>query len=391
MSKIRILFWMCVAIVSCKQQKPMQVEVSNDLDFNRNEIVSIPSEDLKGIDTEELKYLHIQDAETNKYPRTQLIDVDMDGEFDAFLFQAEVPANGKANYVLVADSTITEPKSNVVAYSRFVPERTDDYTWENDKVAFRTYGPTGEKEALAGVPGSTLSSGIDLWLKRTDKSIINKWYANHVKTPGYYHIDHGEGYDPYHVGGSRGTGGIGVWKNDSLYVSNNFITYKTIANGPLRAVFELSYAPWSPYAVQETKRITLDLGSNFSKFEIMLSASDTIPNYTVGISLHENKGDYNMDKKEGWFRYWEAIDDSYVGEGVVIDAKVIDSSFARISNAPDQSNILIVTKPQDTLTYYAGFAWKKSGQVDTVEDWENLLRKQAKIIATPLKVNLISE
>lgn len=146
-----------------------------------------------------------------------------------------------------------------------------------------------------------------------------------------------------------------------------------------------------PLCDQETKKITLDLGSNFSKFEIMLSASDTIPNYTVGISLHENKGDYNLEKKEGWFRHWEAIDDSYVGEGIVIDPKVIDSSFARISNVPDQSNILIVTKPKDTLTYYAGFAWKKSGQVDTVEDWENLLRKQAKIIATPLTVNLISE
>jgi hypothetical protein len=391
MTKIRILFWMCVVIVSCKQQKSMQVEVSNDLDFNRNEIVSIPLEHLKGIDTEELKYLHVQDAESKKYQRTQFMDSDADGEIDSFLFQAEVPANATVNYKLVIDSTIAAPKSDVVAYSRFVPERTDDYTWENDKVAFRTYGPTGEKEALAGVPGSTLSSGIDLWLKRTDKSIINKWYAGHVKTPGYYHTDNGEGYDPYHVGGSRGTGGIGVWKNDSLYVSNNFITYKTIADGPLRTVFELSYAPWSPYAIQETKKITLDLGSNFSKFEIMLSASDTIPNYTVGISLHENKGDYNLEKKEGWFRHWEAIDDSYVGEGIVIDPKVIDSSFARISNVPDQSNILIVTKPKDTLTYYAGFAWKKSGQVDTVEDWENLLRKQAKIIATPLTVNLISE
>lgn len=288
----------------------------------------------------------------------------------------------------MVDSTVTEPKSDVIAYSRFVPERTDDYTWENDKVAFRTYGPSGQEEALAGVAGSTLSSGIDLWLKRTDKSIINKWYAGHVKTPGYYHTDHGEGYDPYHVGGSRGTGGLGVWENDSLYVSKNFTTYKTIADGPLRTVFELTYAPWSLYNVEETKRITLDLGANFSKFEIMLSANDTIPNYTIGISLHENEGDYNIEENEGWFRHWEAIDDSYVGEGVVIDPQLVDSAFAHISKVPDQSNLLIITEPQDTLTYYAGFAWKKSGQVKSVKDWENVLNQKAEMIKSPLKINI---
>ncbi len=382
---------MFMAMISCTQQKPIQVEVSNELDFERNEIVSISLKDLKGIMKNEFQYLHVQDIESKKYQKSQRMDSDGNGEIDTFLFQVKVPANGKVNYTFVIDSTITEPKSDVMAYSRFVPERTDDYTWENDKVAFRTYGPTGEKEALAGVAGSTLSSGIDLWLKRTEKSIINKWYAGHVKNPGYYHEDHGEGYDPYHVGGSRGTGGLGVWTNDSLYVSNNFIAYKTIADGPLRTVFELSYAPWSSYNIQETKRISLDLGSNFSKYEIILSANDSIPNYTVGISLHENKGDYHIEEKDGWSRYWETIDDSYVGEGIVMDPKVIDSAFARISNAADQSNILMVTKPQDTLTYYAGFAWKKSGQVDTVEDWESLLSKQAKIIANPLKVTLVSD
>ncbi len=391
MKKIASLVFLGLFLFSCTQQEPMQVKVSNDLDFKRQEIVSVPVKDLNAIKKNELQYFHVQDAESKKYQRTQPMDSDGDGAIDTFLFQAEVPANGTSTYTFVMDSTITDPTSDVVAYSRFVPERTDDYAWGNDKVAFRTYGPTGEKEALAGVSGSTLSSGIDLWLKRTEKPIINTWYAGHVKTPGYYHTDRGEGYDPYHVGGSRGTGGIGVWDDDSLYVSNNFTTHKTIADGPLRTVFELSYAPWSRYAIQETKRITLNLGSNFSKFEIMLSAKDSIPNYTVGISLHDNKGDNHIEKKEGWFSHWEAIDDSYVGEGIVMNPKVIDSAFARISNAQDQSNILIVTKPQDTLTYYAGFAWKKSGQISTVEGWEDLLKKQTQIIQNPLIVTLISE
>ena len=104
---------------------------------------------------------------------------------------------------------------------------------------------------------------------------------------------------------------------------------------------------------------------------------DSIPNYTVGISLQDNKGNCLIEEKEVWLRHWEAIDDFFVGEGIVMNPKVIDSAFARISNVPDQSNILIVTRPQDTLTYYAGFVWKKSGQVATVDDWEDLLKKQA--------------
>jgi len=31
-------------------------------------------------------------------------------------------------------------KSFITSYSGFVPKRTDYYTWENDRVAFRIYG-----------------------------------------------------------------------------------------------------------------------------------------------------------------------------------------------------------------------------------------------------------
>ena len=31
-----------------------------------------------------------------------------------------------------------------MAFGRFVPEREDDFAWENDKVAFRVYGPNSK-------------------------------------------------------------------------------------------------------------------------------------------------------------------------------------------------------------------------------------------------------
>ena len=66
---------------------------------------------------------------------------------------------------------------------------------------------------------------------------------------------------------------------------------------------------------------------------------------------------------------------------------VIDSAFAYTSKFPDQSNLLVTTTPKSPFTYYAGFAWEKSGDVSSKEDWIEIIKKQTKIIASPLKVD----
>lgn len=389
---IRSYVLIALVAISCNGKtadKQLVVQVKNELDFSRSEVVTLSTQQLKNfLENHKKEELRIRKEGNANYLRTQWIDYDQDGHDDELLFQADAEPNSVSTYLIVMDSSVVVPESEVVAYSRLVPERTDDYTWENDKVAFRTYGPTGQKEALEGVPGSTLSSGIDLWLKRTDKSIINKWYAEHLKTPGYYHIDHGEGYDPYHVGGSRGTGGIGIFENDSLYVSQNFTSARTIAAGPLRTVFELDYASWSDYGLKETKRITLDLGSNFSKFEIVFSSEREVPNIAVGITLHENKGDAKLNGQEGWFRHWETMDSTNLGEGLVLNPSDINTALAHKTEIPDHSNLLVITKPKNNLTYYAGFAWELSGQITGINDWDAMLSQQAKIIANPMLVSI---
>ena len=50
-----------------------------------------------------------------------------------------------------------------------VPERKDDFVWENDKVAYRVYGP-----ALQAM--GEITSGIDVWSKRVPDLIVNAWY-----------------------------------------------------------------------------------------------------------------------------------------------------------------------------------------------------------------------
>ena len=393
----RVLILTCLVFLSflntsCKRNNTAQlvrVQVENDLDFERTEVVEVRGKLLEDLlKNTKPEFLRIQNEKDSSLLRTQWIDEDHDGNPELWLFQAQAPAKGISFYTILKDSVTPEPVSDVRAYSRFVPERTDDYTWENDKVAFRTYGPTGQQEALAGVAGSTLSSGIDLWLKRTERSVIDKWYKEHLKNPGYYHIDHGEGYDPYHVGRSRGTGGSAILQNDSLYVSENYVEYTTLADGPLRTIFELKYTPWSPFSMSERKRISLDLGSYFSKFEINLESEDSIRGYSIGITLHNNQGDYNLNADQGWVSHWEKIDDAYVGEAVIMQPDVIDTTFAKISDVPDQSNLLIVTNSQETLSYYAGFVWSKSTDVESLEDWGKTIKDKRRSIASPLKLSL---
>lgn len=365
------------------------IQVKNTRDFARNEIVSVSIAQLKTfLGKNNAEDLRIKDAQ-NQFLPIQWIDYDGDGKNDELLFQANLDAKKTNSYTIIADAKTPVPESKLTTYSRLVPERADDYTWENDKIAFRVYGPKGQKEALAKVKGSTLSSGVDIWLKRTEKSVINEWYKGYLTDPMYYHKDtRGEGYDPYHVGDSRGTGGIGIWKDEKLQVSQNFVTSKTIAEGPLRTVFELTYNQWSEFGVKETKIISLDLGSNFSKFESTFETEKLVPNYTLGITLHKNEGESKLNDKSGYYLHWEKIDDAFVGEGIVVDPKIVQKSVAFKSETPDQSNLLVVTKPQKKLTYYAGFAWQKSGQIQTQNDWEKMLQKQAQIVANPLIITI---
>ena len=90
-----------------------------------------------------------------------------------------------------------EPK----VMARYVPERADDFVFENNLIAGRIYG-----KALEGNP---TSPGIDIWVKKPGRLVANEWYAQAQVDPNYYHHDHGEGKDCYKVGRSLGGGGSG--------------------------------------------------------------------------------------------------------------------------------------------------------------------------------------
>lgn len=380
---------MMIATACQKKSVERTLVVKNTLAIDRpSSTVAIPLDTIKDLVTKYGAH-HLIVKNEGLLLVTQLIDADSDGAPEELLFQTDIKAGEEKSFTIEAVEDMgAAAVPERITYSRFVPERIDDYAWENDRVAFRTYGPEAQQITESGKPGGTLTSGMDCWFKRVAYPVIDKWYKKNLDTAGYYHIDHGEGYDPYHVGNSRGCGGIGIWDMDSLYVSKNFSSYKTIATGPIRTIFELTYAPWNANGrtVNEKKIISLDLGSNLSRYEVHLQSDKPLPNITTGITLHDKKGEVKRDSVAGWVRYWEPIDDSELGTGIIIAPQQLINLKEHRTPVKDQSHVLVVAEPQDILIFYAGFGWKKSGQYTSAADWDQYLANFSKSIASPLVV-----
>ena len=371
-------------------QKNKIITISNPLNIDREfETVEISKTALGLQPSDKLEKYRVKELGTSTYLISQCVDENFDGINDVLLFQPKIKALSTNKFeieLIVEDLMIKDPI--VFCYSRFVPERIDDYAWENNKVAFRTYGPVAQKMTEDKVKGGTLTSGIDAWLKRVEYPVINKWYEKYTNGTGTYHKDTGEGLDNFHVGDSRGIGGVALKIDSVYYYSKNFISWKTITTGPLRTSFTLTYADWDAKGnkIKEVKHISLDYGSFLSKFEIEVSGTKTL---STGITLHNNDGKTESNLKAGWIDYWQPIDDSELGTGIVFPKNTMISSEKYMNPNKELCNLYAALKVvNNKVTYYTGFGWKKQGEFTTKEAWENYLTNYATKINNPLIVKI---
>jgi hypothetical protein len=379
------------AVLACNfavhsQQKI--ITVTNSLAVDREfETVELTKKVLGLPSSAKLEDFGIKEASTDTYLESQSVDNDGDGTADVLLFQPKLGASSSKEYEIVPANSSSAAK-NINCYSRFVPERTDDYAWENNKVAFRTYGPVAQKMVEDKIAGGTLTSGIDAWLKRVDYPIINKWYEKMTSGTGTYHKDTGEGLDNFQVGDSRGVGGIAVKVDNKYYFSKNFISWKTITTGPIRTSFILTYADWDAKGntITESKLISLDYGSYLSRFEILIKGTKTI---AAGLTLHDKKGTIGTNVKEGWLSHWETLDDSELGMGLIVPNNNLKSFDNYLTNDKDLSNLYgNITVKNNKAIYYVGFGWKKGSPFQTKAEWETYLSSFANKVNHPLSVKL---
>ena len=313
------------------------------------------------------------------------------GAYGELIFQHDFAAGEKSATFTIEKISTVAPVFPAQVSARYVPERLDDFAWENDKIGHRTYGPALAAPALPGINKEVLvTSGLDVWCKRVSYPIVDRWYN---KGHDHYHKDEGEGMDMYQVGASRGCGGTGVWVNQQLYVSRNYKSWKVIANGPIRAIFELTYEAWpaAGLMVSEVKRFTVDAGHNLDQIESTFSFSG-VADIIVGLGLNKTPTDKGQEAKialspnaaAGSLTQW-AVQKT---NGSLGTAVIVPANFQGF--AEDDRNHLLLAKVSagQPLRYYAGAGWSKAGEFTTQQAWNDYVAACAQRIQSPIVITL---
>jgi rhamnogalacturonyl hydrolase YesR len=343
----------------------------------------------------------VMDGASTRILQSQLYSPESGHVADRLLFQVDLAPGETRRYYLLSSGTVPPavPAAVVRTYTRQVAERYNDVAWESDRVAHRMYS----QDLIKGE--GTISSGIDVWAKRTRGLVINEWYKR-----TNYHQDDGDGLDDYQVGRSRGCGGLGIWSGGRLFVSSNFRGARIITTGPIRSEFELTYDSWDAGGrkVAERKRISIDAGSNMSRAESVFSSDEASP-IEVGIGLAQRAAPGAVtakDEQAGWMAYWQAPDrdrgsiacavvlpagvaPSFVEETASVPAVAAGKQLTPgIEGLPPVGNLLGVTRVEvgKPLVYYFGAGWSKSGDFPDSETWVRFVSQFAERVKVPLEV-----
>ncbi|MCH5335564.1 MAG: DUF4861 family protein [Alistipes sp.] len=299
----------------------------------------------------------------------------VDGEPISLLFQADVKAGGSETYQIVKGKRSAYAP---LVYGRFVPERFDDYAWENDKAAFRAYGP-----ALETAPGEMLATpGFDAWVKCVDTLVIDARYKR-----GNYHHNYGDGMDCYKVGRTLGAGASAPYAADTIWLSRNFAEFEILANGPLRTLVAFVYEPFEVDGtpVSLTKFIALDAHSHFNHIVNIYEGNfDTMP-VVAGFIRHDVKGTAQGD---GWIAMYEAASDSANPEedGDLYFA-VIQDDAQMCENISGHLAALREVGNGEPVEYLAGTGWSGAG-IENLDVWTQIVEREAAAYRYPLTVTV---
>ncbi len=287
--------------------------------------------------------------------------------------------------VILTSCLSTDPYENGVCVAQFVPERADDFAFENDLTAWRAYGP-----ALLNSPED---SGLDIWFKAVDYPVMEKLYFQALKRGKSYHEFRGEAYDPYHVGKSFGVGASALTDGKNVYRSNVYRSYKILSESGDVVSFVLTYLYEAipGVIIEELKTFTLAKGSYFVDVDVELKVLEgsvdrlnLMP--AVGITLHDGKIEAVKIGGAGLSAaVYEKIDGHGLFTAVVVKkSDLIWTQKVAMPENPmeqkDESDVLLIASRVLTdeglnYRYSAGYGWSghKTGAIKTVEEWQKII------------------
>ena len=351
------------------------------------------------------------------------------------LIDASVRPHGSATYYV----SIGKPyKQKVYATGALYKIRKDDIAWENDRCAYRVYGPALQKTGER-------SFGTDIWVKNTPDTVVYERYIkdmngnikgdkmdakvralqkqekvekNTAKAAALakqikalqaesremdiltsFHLDHGNGLDPYRVGATLGLGAPSLMVGKNQVLPYSYKDYRILDNGPLRFTVELTYNPSTVGDMQnvvEHRIISLDKGSNFNKMTVWYDGLTTPTDFATGFPIHEEDTETKTFAKD-YVSYADPTDNievnnSQVYVGVLFPEGIDHTYYQLFDKKHDGATghalgLKRGLKNGEKYSYYFGAAWSKY-DVRSYAEWQIRIKDYLDALKNPLQVEI---
>ena len=386
------------------------MEIQNPTKENISQVIEIAKmEDFKKANVAVAREFILLDNDNNEVP----YQITHDGKILAFCTVR--PESSIALSMIKGQPQDYELTCN----GRIYPNRWDDLVWENDRSAWRFYGPGAHKNMKNN------AYGFDTFVKNTPHPIQDQLYHNELtsygvnsaiqraKSPldwneihrGYtYHRNHGDGMDAYTVGATLGAGAAALMNGNDLLYPLYYEKAEILDNGPLRFTVRMTMPKQSLNgdSIREVRLITQDCGSHFARVEITYEGLNRETPVCAGIVVHESAPKaYVLNQKEGFVTYAEALDhpnamngEHYLGIFIPqakdskkkgkVEVKYLPLAEKRaggVGHALIQSTYV----PGQPFVYYTGSAWSLY-DVPTHAIWQETLCHEAAILQNGLKL-----
>ena len=323
--------------------------------------------------------------------------------------------------------------------------RKDDIAWENDRCAYRVYGPALQKTGER-------SFGTDIWVKNTPDTVVYERYikdmngnikgdkidakvrtlqkqekaekntAKAVKNAAKaaalakqikvlqaesretdiltsFHLDHGNGLDPYRVGATLGLGAPSLMVGKNQVLPYCYKDYRILDNGPLRFTVELTYNPSTVgdmKNVVEHRIISLDKGSNFNKMTVWYDGLTTPTDFATGFPIHEEDTETKTFAKD-YVSYADPTDNAEVNNsqvyvGVLFPEGIDNTYYQLFEEKHDGATghalgLKCGLKNQEKYSYYFGAAWSKY-DVRSYAEWQIRIKDYLDALKNPLLIEV---
>ena len=389
----------------------LKVSVSNPSEIDRHpEIVEVALQDV-------IAKLGLKDGETFVVTSDGIETPYQITHDHKVIFPVQLKAGQSVEFIL-KKGTPAEVVTKVCG--NHYPKRVDDICWENDLVGFRVYGfkennPSGydlftKKNTDLPVIPEMYRKALDPEKKKLEKAIKKehgKDSAARFHNKRSFHIDHGFGADFYAVGQTLGAGTSALVDGDKIIYPFCYDKFEILDNGPLRFTLKLTFRPFTIGEcnnVVETRILSIDLGSHFTKTVVSFEGLDSAKPIVTGIVVQDTDGKAVGNAEKGFIAYpaptqnfdkFNEIDNGNIFVGHAFPYALENAGLKYFSEEESKSrggskgHILAHStyNPAEPFVYYWGFGWN-GADMATYKQWLEHLETFAAQLKTPIIINL---